>query len=279
MTALMDVRLLARLITQPGWHMVNWGYYPNGEPMLRHDALPEPPRTLCLRSSQLNDFMVTMLLFDSLREQGYRTPSLILPCVPGARQDRLNKEGDCLFTLKTVANMLNQREIPWVTTFDPHSDVTPALIERMAVFSAADVIRAHGPAILETDYDGVIAPDAGAGKRALGVAQLLGVPLFQAWKQRSVDTGALRGFRCEPLQPGRYLVVDDICDGGATFIGLADEIGLTSPNTTLDLYVTHGYFSRGTEVLLERFEKIYTTDTVLGPKPDCTVIPVCGAYK
>ena len=99
------------------------------------------------------------------------------------------------------------------------------------------------------------------------------MPVIQAWKRRDTATGKLTGFDfdqfamsriAEDVIAPRFLVVDDLCDGGGTFIGLATEINYTmEERINLDLYVTHGLFSKGTTDLLKLYEIIYTTDSTL----------------
>jgi ribose-phosphate pyrophosphokinase len=56
-------------------------------------------------------------------------------------------------------------------------------------------------------------------------------------------------------------MVDDICDGGGTFLGLAEE--LKSKNAgKLFLAVSHGIFSKGISKLSSMFENIFTTDSI-----------------
>jgi phosphoribosylpyrophosphate synthetase len=57
------------------------------------------------------------------------------------------------------------------------------------------------------------------------------------------------------------LIVDDICDGGATFIELAKIIKPMNPSS-LTLFVTHGIFSKGFEPLYEFIDKIYYTGSL-----------------
>lgn len=238
--------------------------YPDGMPLV---AFPfGEPTALLLRPNTVNALMTALWWVDAIAERGGIVPALILPCLPGARQDRLNPVGDFLFTAKSVAREINARGFPSVTVLDPHSDVMPAMLERCRVVPAAFVES-------ETVYAGVVSPDAGAEKRAWRVASSLGVPLYHAWKSRDVATGAISGFGVQTLTPGRYLVVDDLCDGGGTFLGLAAEI--EREGARADLYVTHGLFTKGTKPLLEAFENVYCTDSTTGDKPGVTVLPRC----
>lgn len=90
--------------------------------------------------------------------------------------------------------------------------------------------------------------------------------MFRAEKHRNPDTGKLDGFSCEPLpETGRFLVVDDICDGGGTFMGLAGSTGL--PKERLGLWVSHGVFSGRAPQLAEHFGEIVTSDSYPAQNP------------
>lgn len=243
--------------------------YPDTVPLVKERGGPEI-KSILLRPSCFQSFVSAMFWLDALAERYGCMPALVLPFVPGARQDRLNPTGDALFTAKSVAQMLNARNLPSVTVLDPHSEVTPALIARCRVVHAADCINTP-----PGKYSAVVSPDAGAEKRALGVAKKLGIPLIHAWKRRELSTGAISGFGHEPIAiPGRsrLLVVDDICDGGRTFTGLADVIGV---GFDLHLYVTHGLFTQGTTELRSRYSHIYCTDSVAAERDGVIQINVC----
>ena len=246
-------------------HELSWNAYPDGTPLA--EAPVAAPEAILLRPRSLERFVAALYWVDAIAERGHPVPSLVLPLIPGARQDRINPSGDYLFTLKSVAKELNARRFPIVAVLDPHSDVGPALIDRCRVIPSS-----FTP---EREYDGVIAPDGGAEKRAYRIAAALGIPLFHGWKTRDVKTGALTGFGIEPLHAGNYLVVDDLCDGGGTFIGLADL--LDARGARADLYVTHGLFTKGTKSLLDRFAHVFCTDSVIGDRPGVTVLPRCSA--
>ncbi len=251
---------------QSGFLAVNG--YPGGEPMVSFATeRSSQVERLLLRPRSIGSLMTGLFFVDALVERGLKVPELIFPCVLGARQDRINPAGDFLFTAKSVAKEINARNFPRVTVIDPHSDVTTALIDRCRPVH-------YGPA---AKYAAVVAPDAGAEKRASRIAKIMGVPVIRAWKSRDVATGKITGFGMEPtnLAPGSTVVViDDICDGGGTFIGLADcldEAGLRA-----DLFVSHGIFSQGAAALLARYESVICTDSLVGIPDGVTVIPVCS---
>lgn len=251
------------------------GRYPDGMPLVTERPAAEVFRIMV--RGDFNEFVAAMFLVSAWGAHGHLAElcELLLPFVPGARQDRLNTAGDVLFTARSVANMINARDFCNVVIFDPHSDVTPALIDRCTVVTAADCI--NPPA---GKYAAVISPDAGAEKRASAVAKKLGVPLLHAWKSRDTSTGAITGFGMEEdyLRPNQLvLVVDDICDGGGTFVGLAGEIAKRD-KLTPHLFVTHGLFTQGTQGLLAHYRHVYTTDSTLGDYPDVIKINACQNY-
>jgi ribose-phosphate pyrophosphokinase len=123
----------------------------------------------------------------------------------------------------------------------------------------------------------VVSPDAGSEKRAGRVAKRFGLPVIYGYKVRDVTTGALSGFGVQEipadLKDKPLLVVDDICDGGGTFLGLGEK--LKEQGARADLYVTHGLFTKGTGVLSKVYDNIYTTDTVIADHAIVGVFPVC----
>jgi ribose-phosphate pyrophosphokinase len=265
--------------TQTG--SVSIGIYPDSMPLLKYeDAAPAHggPARVMLRPRSLNAFLAGLFWIDAMLERGAirSAPTLILPFVPGARQDRLNDSGDYLFTLKSIAALINARRFPEVVVLDPHSEVASGLIDRCRVVHAADCISPPAG-----KYNAVISPDAGAEKRAGAVARKLGVPLLHAWKTRDVRTGAISGFGVEefPLALGdspRVLVVDDICDGGGTFVGLAEACcGMTAGSIDLHLFVTHGIFTKGAEPLKAHYSHVYCTDSVAGDRTGVIEIKTC----
>ena len=60
----------------------------------------------------------------------------------------------------------------------------------------------------------------------------------------------------------KYIIVDDICDGGRTFIELAKAIHGSRPTAEVYLVVTHGIFSNGLYELSKEITKIYSTNSV-----------------
>ena len=252
---------------------VEIGAYPDNMPLIKKNFKYGFDKIL-LRPLTLSDFMAAMFLVDAFceRKQNKNKITLALPNIPGARQDRLG-DGDYLFTAKSIAKEINARNFKAVVVLDPHSEVAPALINNcMSIrsYSLPDIVLP----LRARRYDAVIAPDAGAEKRAGGMAKALGIPLINAWKTRDVATGNISGFGCSPLgEAKKVLIVDDICDGGGTFLGLK---GILPADVKCDIFVTHGIFSKGTKSLLSAFDTVFCTDSTVQCQQDgVNVIDVC----
>lgn len=82
-------------------------------------------------------------------------------------------------------------------------------------------------------------------------------------KKRNQDTGEITD-HVIPSVSGRVLVVDDLCDGGATFRNVARELD-KDPNN-LDLFVFHSIFSnkQNYHELSNAYGTIYTTNSYFG---------------
>ena len=198
-----------------------------------------------LKSS--DDIMLLLNITNALRIQygSYRKISLQLEYCPYARQDRVCDEGES-FGLKVFANLINSLNFEAVHIIDPHSDVAPALINNSWVSPLHDYFD-----YTISDIDYLVSPDAGANKKVFKLSQELDIPMIRADKVRDVKTGKILEtiVYADDLTGKRVMIVDDICDGGRTFIELAKQ--LIDKGATVDLYVTYGIFSNGKEVLKE----------------------------
>lgn len=211
------------------------------------------------RLNSFNDLGLLCTSVDALRRMDVKRIELFIPYFPGARQDRVMIKGESL-SVKVYADIINTLQLDKVFVFDAHSEVTPALVNNCEVilnhtFIEA-VIKAIGSSIK------LISPDGGALKKIYKVSEFLGgVEVVECSKSRDVKTGRLSGFKVyeEDLNGIDCLIVDDICDGGGTFVGLAEELKKKNAGK-LYLAVSHGIFNKGFEVL-DCFEKIFTTNS------------------
>src|ERR1022692_2601070 len=83
--------------------------YPNGDPLVT-DIPTKMIKRVLLRPRSMLGFTGGIFWIESMIERGLIYPEdfdLILPFVPGSRQDRIGEKGDALFTIRSVARMIN----------------------------------------------------------------------------------------------------------------------------------------------------------------------------
>lgn len=231
--------------------------FPDGQPHVSMKMHPHDVRRIYARITNSND-LVNLLLIRSMLPH---SPDLTLSYLMGGRMDRpmpRDERGQHPFTLNVIAKVI--RDAGWrsIRLFDPHSDVSTALLNAEAILPYPQVLEARE----RSRADVLIAPDAGASKRVEHLGSMMSIPVVQALKKRDPTTGKLSGFRLvepESVEGKRCLIVDDILDGGRTFTGLAmllQEAGAVQ--TTL--YVSHGIFSAGYNI--GGISHIFTTDSL-----------------
>lgn len=236
--------------------------FSGGEPHIKIDADFDKREDIIVthRINSFNDLGLLCLAADALKRMGAVLSRLVIPYFPAARQDRLMVPGEPL-SVKVYADIINGLGFNEVIVLDPHSEVTPAVLDRCYAVPnhefVKEVIRLIGKDVT------LISPDGGALKKIYKVSEFLGgTEVVECSKSRDVKTGTLKGFKvyAEKLVWGDCLIVDDICDGGGTFLGLAEELKNKGAG---DLYlaVTHGIFNKGFDDLKKVFKRIYTTNS------------------
>lgn len=190
--------------------------------------------------------------------------SLTLPYMPQARADRVFATGMGL-PIKVFTNIINSLNFDSVIIDDPHSYVTAALIDRVSPTSQADCVLYQLSSIdkLMGDFE-LVAPDASASKEVREVAQRLHHTSFiQGLKLRDVSTGKIIKYEIQGNEPitGNVLIVDDIADGGSSFVHLAKLLKERGAEK-VGLYVTHGIFSKGLDPLKEYIDYVFVCNIV-----------------
>lgn len=203
------------------------------------------------------------LLVDAVRRyypEGVKL-SLSMPYLPYARQDRVCNKGESL-SVKVVADFINSLKFERVFCHDIHSSVGEALLDNLM---HVDLVNC---AIMLPSYVGregtaLVSPDAGAEKKVFTFAKTMGYnTVIRASKVRNVATMKIeRTAVLDPLLDAaeRFLIVDDICDGGRTFVELAKAIKADEgyAGQPIFLYVSHGIFSYGMDSFEGLIDKIF----------------------
>lgn len=209
----------------------------------------------------MNGFMALAETVQILDRRGIHDLVLILPYLPYARQDRFINP-DEPFSLKIYAELINSLSFNRVEIYDCHSDVGLALIENSLHIPQWKVAAKVLPCELLADENVLlVSPDAGAYKK---VSCLMPDDnrIVLGTKQRDSDGKITKTNIYSPVDVlgKECLIVDDICDGGRTFVELA-KILKEKGASKIMLYVTHGIFSTGFMELQKYIDIIYTTNS------------------
>ncbi|MFF2531613.1 ribose-phosphate pyrophosphokinase [Brevibacillus sp. NPDC058079] len=190
--------------------------------------------------------------------------SLLITYMPYSRMDR--KEGDSVFTLKYIASFINDLAFESVRVIEPHSDVTPALIDRcIPEYPTLNLLtKAMEIVGFDKERDYLFFPDAGAQKRygkVSGVKQLVG------YKERDFQSGHIKQLQVvgNVEKPGfKVIIVDDLCSKGGTFMLSGTELRKIGASE-VHLLVTHceKTIFKGDLLNTDVINTIITTDTIL----------------
>ena len=222
--------------------------------------------------SRLNNFRDLELIVcatAALRNTGIQNIQLYTPYFMGARSDRRFTEGDANYLKQVICPIINSQKFESVTILDPHSDVLEACLDNFVKISNHDIVKQSLTAIDNKndaqDRIVLVSPDAGAYKKIFDVAQKFGInKIITATKVRDVRTGKILHTEIPTLDQHedlQYVIIDDICDGGRTFLELAKAIHDSRPTAKVYLVVTHGIFSNGFLELSKEIEKIYCSNS------------------
>lgn len=220
------------------------------------------------------DFIDLMLLMDAVRREykyniSQTKEELILDYLPYARQDRVNCPGESL-SIKVITDIVNSLQFNTVYCKDIHSDVGISLLNNLSHLNT-NVCGSKLPEILGRETI-LVSPDAGAARKVHDFARNNGYrQIVSAYKKRDPETGIISGTWVDisGVTEGQHLgnrdmlIVDDICDGGATFLGLGQKLREITDGK-LYLYVTHGIFSKGLDDLLAIYDTIYVSNNMSG---------------
>jgi ribose-phosphate pyrophosphokinase len=238
--------------------------FPAGEVFVKIDTplSSQDDVTVIANPTSSNDVMLLLMVNDAIKRMGASRVSLFMPYVPYGRQDRVVRPGES-FSLEVFAGLINSCGFDEVVIADPHSEVTIKLFNNVKTLNLSLFYEvAAARLIKELGVTGVIAPDAGATTRARLAASAMGIPLVAYGEKKRYDDGSITITLSESNIPKSIAIIDDICDGGKTFIELAKVLREDYNVEQIGLVVTHGIFSKGISVILDEIDYIISYNDI-----------------
>ena len=211
-----------------------------------------------MRINSYNDLFELKSICDVYKQNNKQLEQLIIPCLFGQRSDRRFQSNES-FGLKIICDFINSMNFNKVSILDTHSDVSLALINNSEKIEPSEFIAKTIIDIIPNNLV-LISPDAGAYKKVFKYAESYMLPLVAANKFRDLN-GKITLNILGNVKDKDCLIIDDICDGGYTFIKLAEKLKEQGANKIF-LYVSHGYFNKGFEELSKNITKIYCTNSI-----------------
>lgn len=198
---------------------------------------------------------------DLLDKEGIPS-TLEIKYLPYGRQDK-EVSNDATFALRSFAKLLNSLNFELVTIMDPHSLVAIDLIKNSRALFPHKQIEY----LIFMGYCNLVCyPDKGARTKYEEVyKQEVGKAFIYGEKVRDQLTGNITKYDLidemgDRVKGQRVLIIDDICDGGMTFKILAKDL-LDAGAIEVNLFVTHGIFSKGVRTLRDAgITHIFTQD-------------------
>lgn len=232
---------------------VNFIEFPDTQPHANIGKLTGEVSVICSLDTPLK-VLKLLEVSNALYHEHCMKVNLLIPYLMGARYDRIMQQGDSL-DLQVIAGLINRCGFEKVILYDVHSEVSLEMIKNSISIDNRTLVESYPNA-----NSVLVCPDAGARKK---------VDKYLEWNTNLVEivycnkTRDLSGKitidveRPERCKGRNCVIIDDLCDGGGTFMGIASQI---QPER-LELIVTHGIFSKGLKDLHKYFDLITTSDS------------------
>ena len=245
---------MLKVINQDGTEVsVQHSTFPAGEVYVKilEPELVTQNMTVRLLSADSEQIMRAVMLADALKYLGAINLTLNTPYLPYSRQDRVCSKGES-FSLSVFLDVLDRVGYNNIETLDIHnSKCCSKLITN---------IHVDYTLYIQTPLEGTVfvSPDKGAVERCKR-ASCGQYPVAVLDKERTLEGIVQEPSTIIDLQlikeAKSLLIIDDICDGGGTFLSAAKVLRGLNPTAELHLFVTHGIFSQG----LEKLENVFNS--------------------
>lgn len=227
--------------------------FPDGEKHIVLDNLDHKSEiTIKCRITSSDDLFILLQIGDILNRHEVSF-HLCIYYLMGMRMDRVISFNEA-FSLKIVANLICSINPKSVYILEPHSSVAAGLLKaNWSHFGLAKFL-------IGKSYTFVL-PDNGAYLRYSTVTGSEAIVCSKV-RESNGDINHLKITNPELLNTEKPLcVIDDLCDGGRTFVKVAEEIRKFKPGAKIDIFVTHMVNSKGIENLSQIYNNVYFTNS------------------
>lgn len=239
--------------------------FSGGEIQLKiSDEIKSERVILTWKPTNASEIVSLQLAVSALKCKGIHDIDLDILYLPYARQDRVCSPGEAN-SLEVICKLLSVLDVNVIRLWDVHNkDKTFDLLDDHCLvhLNAYDIFHRFKIFDMINSPDIVLcAPDQGAEGRVMDISNQFNVftPIYMS-KIRCPESGKITSMKADKynrcVEGWDILIIDDICDGGGTFLQAA-QILREKGAANLYLYVTHGIFSKGLDLLEAQFKHIF----------------------
>lgn len=256
--------------------VVKFGTFPNGERNLNFNTICFHSNSTVILKYESDQDLFDLYILKRYMDQEIKDNKigLLITYMPYCRMDRANEV--YTFNLKFVADFINRLNFNDVTVVEPHSDVTPALLNNAYTFTKfTSILFKRFMDIIKPKDFVVMYPDAGAEKR---YSKTFCYPTVVGMKQRDFSTGEIVKYDVigADVNGKDVVIIDDLCSRGGTFIGATQALKELGAKNVY-LIVTHCENNVYTGDLFKHITKMFTTNSLL-TKYNIDFIDVTNVY-
>lgn len=238
--------------------------FPGGEIRVKLQSPVESKNVVFCLIKKSDDFFKLALIIDAIRrERNDCIIEVVLPYLPYARQDDVFSHGESL-SCDVFCKLINSLPLDKLYIFDAHSNVSIACLQKCKHITIEEIFGMMRFFPFRNNIISpitLICPDAGSEKKIRKVVLELSrnsikSEIIYCRKERDLKGNIVEMNIYGDVKGKDCFIVDDICDGGATFICLSKKLKEMDA-TKVILYVTHGIFSKGLDELKKNIDIIY----------------------
>lgn len=234
------------------------------------------------RIQNANDILALIMGINANQQHNKDLDAIFIPYMPYARQDRVATLGDPN-AIQAFAKLLKTNtNIDVIYTLDIHSEkAAQAFVQTgfyLNTLKPTFFIEKYIQLIAPNQKVVLVSPDKGAKNKthtyATEIDNVVGVVYCE--KERDPVSGRLSRARVDSYDVKTVLtkeevkesniplvIVDDICDGGRTFVNVVDALRYDGFQNEVHLWTTHAIYSAGLDDLKQKFVSLGSTDSFI----------------
>ena len=203
------------------------------------------------RIASMDDLFILLQVYSILQHENVFLSNVYITYLLTARCDRRFSMGEAV-DLNILGEILERMNTN-IFVYDAHS------IPNCHIYiENKQLITKFIPSEVRYQYN-ICFPDEGAAERyrnCVHTTNLIGE------KHRKPDGISVELKSLNKLDSKcPILVIDDLCDGGGTFVALASELDVVYPDFQRAIWVTHAIQKSGIELLAAKYDKVYITNS------------------